>query len=403
MHRHHLGRFLLIACTLLLAIATAVAVATTQLVFYGHYEGLFLLDADSRDGKRFQLQDDLFLGDGSRLIVGIEFDRLENWLREAGHAPGDTYLTYEWNEQDGEGYVVSHFPDGQRLLTNFSRYADSYGLHTHGLFVGGALAGAAREDTAQRQADTGMAWFDGDRWFHLWCNTNEGIASAVEASHRYPPNRWQFLGSRTLIADHDKLVLTSSHLIDFDQTQLRMDRFAYFTAGNPYLSLGIVLTNVGPHPARYNYLYADEPWVGNFGGAAGDVGWVEGGLIFTEGLIDPQRHFYAGVTDRGNPLLGERGEFSGVANFIAWADGSRPDAVYFANNYRGFDHPPALAVPLAGDARSIGLAWNARLLRPDESHKIFLRLGIAAINPHTGLPTVPPLRALPDFRALGTP
>lgn len=372
--------------------------AVTRVVFYQHYEGLFLLRGT--DGKKFQLQDDLFLGDGSRLIAGIEFEWLESWLREFGHNPTDTYLTHEWDEEGGVGYIVSHFPDGKKLQTNFSRYDDSYGLHTRGLFVGGALPASARADSPDRQADTGMAWFDGTRWYHLWCNTNEGIASADSGS-RHPPHRWQFLGSRTLIADDDKLVIASRHLIDIDQTQLRMDRFIYAAAGNPYLSLGIALTNTGTHPVRYDYLYADEPWLGDYDTSAGDIGWVEGGLVYTEGFVDPQRHYYAGITDRGNPMLGEQGPFTGIANFIAWADGTRPDIVYFANDYRGFNHPPERLVPLAGNARSIGLAWNARLIRPGETHRIFLRLGIAAVNPHTKLPTVPPLRPLPDFRTLG--
>ena len=393
-------RTLRILC-LSLAVVTAITagfLSVTRIVFFRHYEGIFLLRGVN--GKKFQLQDDLYLGDGSRLIAGIEFERLENWFREVGHGPADTYLTYEWNKDDGEGYLISHFPGGKKLRTNFSRYEDSYGLQTHGLFVGGALAESARADSPDRQADSGMAWFDGTRWYHIWCNTNEGIASA-DSGNRYPPHRWQFVGSRTLIADDDKLVIASRHLIDIDQTQLRMERFVYAAAGNPYLSLGIALTNAGAQPIRYNYLYADEPWLGDFDTSAGDIGWVEGGLIYTEGFVDPQRHYYAGMTDRGNPMLGEQGPYTGVANFIAWSDGTRPDTVYFANDYRGFNHPPELLVPLAGDARSIGLAWNKRLIRPGETHKIFLRLGIAALNPQTNLPTVPPLRPLPDFRALG--
>ena len=382
---------------MLLIALIIIALTTTRFVFFHHYEGLFLLHGSG--GKRFQLQDDLYLGDGSRLIAGVEFEILENWLRETGHGEDESYLTYEWDKEDGEGYVISHFPGGNKLQTNFSRYIDSHEKHTRGLFIGGSVAGADRPDSPARSADTGMAWFDGTRWSHLWCNTNEGISSSVSRSGS-PPNQWDFLGSSLLIGDDDKLVIKSVHGIAIDQTRLQMERFVYFTAGNPYLGLGITITNTGAHPAHFNYLYADEPWIGNFGTSAGDVGWVEGELIYEERSIDPSHHFYAGMTDRGNPLTGESGDFSGIANFIAWAEGSRPDAVFFANNYYGSRHPAGGVSPLQGDARSIGLNWK-RTLPPGETIKIFLRLGVAAFNPATGLPTVPPLRAYPDFRNLG--
>lgn len=176
-----------------------------------------------------------------------------------------------------------------------------------------------------------------------------------------------------------------------------MERYAYFAAGEPYFGLGIKPTNVGPHPARFTYLYADEPWVGDYGTAAGDVGWVEGSFVYTETFIDPRLYRHAGFTDRGNPLIGEQGTFTGVANFIDWPGDNRPDYVYFANDFRGFNHPPELTVPLAGEARSLGLVWESRLLNPGESQRIFLRLGIAAVDPASGLPSKPPLRHLPNF------
>ena len=398
MGKHRILRLFAISLTTLLVTLAIWVFTTTRFVFLHHYEGLFLLRGS--DGKRFQVQDDLFLGDGSRLIAGIAFDRLKNWLRETGHQRDDTYLTWEWDKDDGEGYVIQHFPGGKQLLTHFSRYVDSQGEHTRGLFVGGALPDAAVEVNGMEPSNTGMAWYDGANWYHLWCNTNEGISSPVSRTGS-PPNQWEFLGSNVLIGSNNKLVIKSVHGIALDQTRLHMERYAYFTAGNPYFSLGITLTNTGAHPVHFNYLYADEPWIGTFGTSAGDIGWVEGQLIAEEQYIDPSRHFYAGMTDRGNPLIGEQGNFSGIANFIAWAEGSRPDAIFFANQYFGIRHPAETRVPLHGDARSIGLEWK-RALRPGETVKFFLRLGIAAVNPATGLPTVPPLRPFPDFRALGT-
>jgi hypothetical protein len=60
-----------------------------------------------------------------------------------------------------------------------------------------------------------------------------------------------------------------------------MNRVARFVAGRPYFLLGVTPENVGSVPARYTFLYGDEPWVGNFGEA------FNSGLHVPDGVFAP--------------------------------------------------------------------------------------------------------------------
>ena len=42
---------------------------------------------------------------------------------------------FEWDEQEGSGYVRNFLPDGKQLLTFFGRYQGDDKEYVHGLFV----------------------------------------------------------------------------------------------------------------------------------------------------------------------------------------------------------------------------------------------------------------------------
>jgi hypothetical protein len=375
-----------VAAALLLVPLTCLAFRT-RFSLLGHLEGLFLLRGEN--GDLFELKDDLYLGDGSRLIAGVDLKDFGRSAQRQDANPHRTSLQFEWDEEDGSGIITSHLPGGRVLLTHFSRYEDSQNQTTHGLFVGGATPAAAREDSPLHHNDTGMAYFDGHRWQHIWCNTNEGIGSAINPANRFAPSAWKFLGSRILSRSDKRLVLASAHEVLVDQVPLRIERYAYFTAGQLYFDLGIKITNLGDRAAHYFYLYGDEPWLGDFGSSAGDVGWAGDRLINYEQVIDPQTYSSAGMFDYGNDAIGEGHYFARVANFIEWLGPNRPDTVYFANRYDGYNHPDSFKVPLAGNSRSIGVLWGPKAIRPGESHAMFLSIGMALPDPATGLPRAP--------------
>jgi hypothetical protein len=369
------------------SVAALVLLAVTGLAFIhfsfrGHLEGLYLLKGQSSNS--FLIADDVYLGEEEVLVAGLSFTRLHNLLRAHSNY-GRPHLEVDWDEADGIGSVSNYLGGDKVLMTNFSRYIDSGKQLTHGLFVGGALPEALLDAD---ENNSGMSYFDGQHWSHIWCNTNEGIGSTV-SSHRYPPSSWRFLGSRIVSQSADHIVLSSAHEIDVDGVLLRMERTVEMTAGEPDLNLTVKISNSGNGVGRYFYYYGDEPWLGDFGSASGDVGWVDGRLVEDEETIDPKTVAYAGMADYGSSALGEGHNFGHAANFIEWLGPDKPDTVFFANRYDGFNHDPRARVLLQGDGRSIGMYWGPRTLTSGQTQVFELAIGMAEQNPANGMPRIP--------------
>lgn len=391
---------ILLVLLLVVPLTVLLAAAKVRLVYRGHDEGVFLLRG--ANGAWLDLSDDVLLGEEHRVLTGLSFNRTcVSGQTAEDPVDSEVFLEYRWNAADGYGYVVNHLGEGRILLTNLSRYIDSNNQITHGLFVGGGRPDSLRPDSPWRGNDTGMAYFDGRRWSHIWCNTNEGIGSVVLGGNRFAPSDWAFLGSRIEKQTAEELVLVSRHGVNIDGMPLQMERRATFVAGQPFFDLNIALNNVGRYPGRYFYLYSDEPWVGRYGGSDGDIGWVAGRFVNYEESIDPSLYSIAGMVDYGNTAIGE-GPQSRIANFIEWRGTNRPDTVFFANQFDGFDHPSSMLVPLAGDARSLGLYWGPKLILPGEQQVMNLTIGMAEIDSGSGHPHKPiittPSTSPPRFR-----
>lgn len=185
--------------------------------FQGHLEGLYLLKGQGE--KSFLITDDVYLGEEERLIAGVNFEWFHDLLQT--HSNQDRpHLELEWSERDGFGYIRNYLGGGRILMTNFSRYLDSDNQYTHGLFIGGALPEAL---LAADENNSGMSYFDGQRWSHIWCNTNEGIGSTISTAGS-PPSGWRFLGSRIVSQSSERVVVTSLHEILLDGVALQMER-----------------------------------------------------------------------------------------------------------------------------------------------------------------------------------
>lgn len=363
--------------------ASGLLLATTRIEIEGRWRGLFLLKA--RDGRMLELQDDLYLGDGSRMVVGASFSRLRRWLGAgpAAPSPGEAALELDWDERAGRGLVRNRLGDGRELVTLLGRFEDDQGLHPRGLFVGGAVPDIASDPGNQNES--GMALAQGGRWFHVWCNSNEALVDMDGPAYRTIfPGSFRYLGSRVLVHDRQRVVLESNHEVTLQRGRLRMDRFAYFTAGEPFFKLGIRLTALGPEPVTYAYLYGDEPWVGHFGTAAGNYGWLDGELVPYEGRFDPKANRWAGIVDLK----------TGLANYLEWLGDDLPDDAYFANQ-AGHAEDVRKHVPLASNEVFIGLQWLRRRLAPGEGRGMRLVIGLAEADPASGRPVRPPAAAQP--------
>lgn len=376
-----------ILCFIILSCLAGLLLATVKFNITRNYEGIFLLKGEN--GAILEVQDDLYLGEESRYIAGIDLEHEKEFVKslfETHAGPATPSLYYEWNEADGEGLVRNYLPGGKQLLTAFSRFVDDDGRRVSGLIVGGGLPAIVRDDNVIVKNETGMAYYDGTRWFHIWCNVNEIISDS-----RFQgifPSSWKFLGSRVLRHSGKKLVLESKHEIVIDGVPLRMKRTAIFEAGKTYFILSVRIKNVGDRSTAYYYLYGDEPWLGNYGTSGGNVGWTADGIYQYKGWLNTKKLHYAGLFDYGNDAIGEGHNFTFTANFIAWFGKVEP-FVFFSNGPGDFPKINEKRKPLAGNTRFIGVQWGPRTLQPGQAEEYTMAIGMAGYDPQTGFPVLP--------------
>ncbi len=356
----------------------------------GNYEGIFLLKAEN--GALFEVQDDLYLGEEQRYIWGIDLDDWKQSFNDSASAlaADKPSLYYEWNDKKGNGFVRNHLPGGKQILTCFSRFVDDGDAEVSGLFVGGGLPEEVRENDIVKKNATGMAYYDGGRWYHIWCNVNEALSNSRLTA--IPPSSWKFLGSRVLHHNAEDLILESSHEVIIDEVPLRVKRIAYFKAGEPYFILSIRIENAGDRPAIYYYNYGDEPWLGNYGTSGGNVGWASDGVsryIYNyKGRLNTKLFHTAGLFDLGNDAIGEGHDFTFTANFITWYSDVEP-FVYFSNGPYDFPQINENKIPLSSNSRFIGLQWGPRKLQPGLAETYTLAIGMAELDPKSGFPVEP--------------
>ncbi len=353
----------------------------------GNLEGIFLLKG--KGSALLELKDDLYLNEANRYIAGIDLVGAKELFfhRKASGTGNERSLFVDWSSRKGSGYIRSLLPGNRQMITCFSRFVDDGGKEVRGIFVGGGLPANVKDDDIVKENETGMAYYDGARWYHIWCNVNEAIFS-LRQFEAIAPSSWKFLGSRVLNREPGELMLESSHEVEIDGIPLRIDRYAAFRAGDTYFVLSIFITNIGGQSVTYSYQYGDEPWLGDYGTSAGNVGWANDGLHKYVGDLDPKRTSYAGFFDHGNDAAGEGRGYTGVSNFLKWFGTERP-RVYFTNGPFESPRTAGRKVPLSGNARFIGLQWGPRTIHPDETVNYTLAIGMADRDPVTGFPVMP--------------
>lgn len=355
----------------------------------GQFEGVYL--TRNQGSKVYELSDHLIVGQEKKLVFARTFNN--SYYRMAKRlfpklGKGANHLYCEWNPWDGFGLVSSSFPDGTGIVTYLGRYLDDE-KPVHGLFVGGGVPETVEQGFNFNMNNSGMTYFDGQRWHHIWCSVNEGLGSAATGAI-LTPSQWEFIGSGVESRSSDLVIIASRHKVVIDGVPVSISRKMYFTAGAPYFNLEIRLRNIGSTPLKYFYLYGDEPWIGFYGTSLGDVGWVQGRLVPYEETIDTKKYSYLGMADIGNRVIGEQPIYTNLANFIEWFGPEQPESAYFTNDLNLNQLPKAdKKIPLESNERFLGLQWE-RSLNPAESATIRLAIGMASLNPLTGIPEKPP-------------
>jgi hypothetical protein len=369
-----------------------ITVFTIKFDIEGDLAGIYILKGEN--GKFLEIKDDVLLGEYDRVIFKEDITWLRSMLdREPTQNRQEPHQKLSWNKNAGHGFIYNNSPDGTRFVICLSRFQDSNGKAPRGLFIGGGLPYSRYEASTVQLNETGVAYFNGSRWYHIWCNANEAVAGGNSPGKMIFPSEWEYLGSKIHYDTPKKVMLQSSHRVILDGVPFQIDRFLIYRAGDRYFLLANRFRNIGERPSAYFFVYGDEPWVGDYGSSGGNVGWTEDRLYYYESLINTYKHSYAGMLDKGNPLvLGERGPYSGVSNFIEWIGDIKPDLAYFSNK-EGKVSEESARIPLSSrDNRVMFLQWGPRLLAPNQSETLLLAIGMADKGTSGDLPVKPDLK-----------
>jgi hypothetical protein len=376
----------IIAGTLLSSIA--LLAVKIELNFSPAVEGFFILRG--LDGHWLELTDDLVPEDAPRLIWTMPH---YPFRKTASSSKCDNSsqpcIDFKWDNKHGRGFIRNTWPDGSKLVINLGRFKDSESRYPSGIFIGGGLPPSDPDYQFMNKEATGMTYFNGQRWYHIWCNSNEGLISPAQPDIPSYPSDWDFRGSWVRENNGRNLAIESRHRVTLHGVPLDLDRFLFYTAGNRFVILTTELTNRGNVQLPFQYMYGDEPWIGFFGSSAGDVGWMEQELILTEREIDTQQHTYFGMYDYGNELAGEDHNFTRFANFIEWDRDSRPFKAYISNFSGGVINLDKVVPLVSRTNRFIGLQYGPYMLQPGQSYRFTIAVGMAGNDPKTGFPVKP--------------
>jgi hypothetical protein len=372
------------------AVSVCIALLSTKIDynFDPAVEGFFILEGEK--GYWLEFSDDLVPEDARRLVWAMPRYPFRKSVG-ASRCINSTQpcIDFTWDKKCGRGFIRNTWPDGSKLIINLGRFRDSKGKYPSGIFIGGGLPPSDPDYQHLNSEETGMTYFDGRRWYHVWCNSNEGVISPEQPNIPSYPSDWTFKGSWVRENDGRNLTIESRHRLIFTGVPLDASRILFYTAGNSYVILLTEFTNRGTVPVPFQYMYGDEPWIGYFGSSAGDVGWMGRELILTEREINTHRQTYFGMFDYGNELAGEGHIFTGIANFLEWDRSSCPDKAYISNFSGGVINRDK-AVPLVSRTnRFIGLQYGPFMLNPGESFSFAIAVGMAGKDPKTGFPVKP--------------
>jgi hypothetical protein len=367
----------IIACVLLLLLVIVVGVARSLFTLTSTNAVIYLM-RDSRGGLR--VTSHLKPGDPDTVWHMIDVSCLFNVFAKTQAALGQGNIELTWNAREGDGVIKEFRPDGTEFLVVLARYANDNGT-PQGLFIGGDLPlGDTQAIVDKSKNNTGIAFYDGTRWNHIWCALNEAVTFTGNGPVINTEN-WQYLGSTVLKSTVSEVVIESRHAIDVLSrngipVRLSMKRTLQKRLGEDYVILKVEFMNQGEVPFSYSWEFGDEPWVGDFyRGSKGNVGWTDGELFKYEGYVPTANHTFAGFWDIGNDVIHENARFTGYADFAEWLS-SPPTFVYFANKF-GFDDVDVRKPLSSWNNRVVSLLWLNQELQPGEINEHVVALGMA--------------------------
>jgi hypothetical protein len=307
-------------------------------------------------------------------------------------APPRGHFTVAWSPATGRGEVSERLASGDVLRTCFHC---GYPGYTGGLIIGN-ISAPGMELRPQRP----IRGYDS---INVFCAQDESIwdlDEAAEYTYGWSENfgtgpdgkRLDYVRGRVLEHDDAHVVLTSENAGGCYQ----VTKVATTRAEWRYWIIATRIQNRCDHPVRFHFYTGDDPWIGRYASAEGDVGWTPAGLVRKETGFAAGELTAGGLYDLGNSDLGQTDKgFSNQADFFALDPTlPLPDFAGFANRFA--HHPGEIdgQKPLENRTMiALNMGWRNRTLAPAASMLVTLALGVAT----TGEPgSVPRLPAIDD-------
>jgi len=266
-------------------------------------------------------------------------------------------------------------------------------IHLHRGFEGytGGLVLGSMDGPAYRYWPPGATGEDDA--VSIWCAQDESfVVDGAELTYGWSENLGRgtdgtplsYLGGELLEQTPGHLLLTSRHA----GGPLAVTRWLQVRPDGTLL-MRVDATNLRDTPLTFDLWSGEDPWVGTYGSARGDVGWIPGELVIAERAVTPAQARCLGVVDPDEQAAGRP-----AANaFCLGPDAPAPDHVLFAN---AFAHDPAELDPDrpldGGTSTAFNVGWVGVTLPPGASWSTSYSLGmanVAAPGEPPGPPTVP--------------
>lgn len=306
---------------------------------------------------------------------------------EAGPEGAAGLVENAWDPGVGRGLVRVTTAAGERIE-----------VHLHDGFAGysgGLLLGALNEAAYTLRPPGGDAETPP---VTLWCAQDESIYRrdvGLEYAHGWSENfgrgpdgvSLRYLGGAVVAEDERGVILAAEN----GASPFHLARWLWVRPDGTVL-VRLEVTNVGRDPVSFELWTGDDPWVGGYGTARGDVGWVPGRLVTNETSIAPDEADCLGIADLQGSGDGSGGRLTAADCLCLSPRLPAPDLVLFANGFAHAEDEIDPSRPLEGDTMTaFNLGWVDRSLAPGETLALGYALGAADLGDGQGAPRAPDL------------
>jgi hypothetical protein len=307
----------------------------------------------------------------------------------AARAAAPAPLQIGWDPRTGKGDVRQHLASGDVLRVCFHC---GFAGYTGGLVIGN-FNGSGYGLYPKRP-------IRGFRMINVFCAQDESIwdhAEQAEYTYGWSENYGKGDDGKPLKYVRGRIVDSGPRTVVLQSENAggcyRVTKVATTRAEVRWWIIATRITNTCDRPVRFDFFSGDDPWLGLYSSAEGDVGWTPDGLVRHERAYGAGQFVAGGLYDLGE--AGSTTGFSNQANFFLLDPATPlPDLALFANSFahsrREIDPTRALDDK---KMRALNIGWTARTLAPGQGLTVAMALGLAETGAPGSIPRLPAIDA----------